>query len=103
MAAEAMPVIQGGGDPPPQVATKTMLVSTTVFRKDDTVVRVFEIVGDLDEAIEHMVRQAELSDAGMGLAPYLQEGFDLTTADGLRAFFKSQLMEVVTHRSIPGR
>jgi hypothetical protein len=103
MGPQAEPIIKGGGDPPPQAATKTMLLSTTVFRKGDTVVRVFEIDGDLQEAIDHMVRAAELTDAGKGLAPFLQEGFDLTTSDGLRAFFNDQLMDLVTHRAIPGR
>jgi hypothetical protein len=103
MGAQAEPIIKGGGDPPPQAATSTRLLATTVFRKDDIVVRMFEIEGDINEAIEHMVKAAELSDAGKGLAPFLQEGFDLTTADGLRAFFSDQLMEVVTDRSVPGR
>jgi hypothetical protein len=103
MGAEAEEVIKGGGDPPPQAATTTRLLSTTVFRKDNVVIRMFEIDGDLDEAIEHMVKAAELTDAGKGLAPYLQDGFDLTTTDGLRAFFRDQLMELVTHRAVPGR
>jgi hypothetical protein len=103
MGAEAESIIVGGGDPPPQAASATRLLSTTVFRKGDIVVRVFEIEGSLEEAIEHMVRAAELSDAGRGLAPYLQEGHDLTTPDGLRAFFRDQMMEIVTHRAVPGR
>ena len=103
MGAEAEEIIKGGGDPPPQAATTTRLLSTTVFRKDNIVIRMFEIDGDINEAIEHMVKAAELTDAGKGLAPYLQEGHDLTNTEGLRAFFRNQMMELVTHRAVPGR
>ena len=90
-------VFQAGGDPPPR-AGGTRLHSTTVFRHEDTVVRLFEISGDLDEAIEHLVRAAALQSAGQGLAEFLDAGVDLTSQDGLRSFFHQQLMSVVTDR-----
>ena len=95
--AAADGVFQAGGDPPRQ-AGGTRLQSTTVFRHGDTVVRVFEIVGDLDEAIGHLVRAAALHSAGRGLAQYLDTGIDLSGEDGLREFFAEQLMSVVTDR-----
>jgi hypothetical protein len=95
--AAADAVFTGGGDPPPQ-AGDTRLLSTTVFRHEDTVVRMFEIVGDLDEAIEHLVRAAALQQVGGRLAPYLAEGVDISGEDGLRRFFREQLMTVVTDR-----
>lgn len=94
---EAEAVFVGGGDPPPQ-AGATRLLSTTVFRHADTVVRLFEIVGDLDEAIEHLVRATALKQAGKGLASYLADGIDISDEDGLRSFFGEQLMSVVTDR-----
>lgn len=94
-AADA--TFQAGGDPPPQ-AGSTRLHSTTVFRHGDTVVRMFEITGELDEAIGHLVRAAALQSAGRGLAEFIDGGIDLTGEDGLRAFFHRQLMSVVTDR-----
>jgi SchA/CurD like domain len=95
--AAADGVFQAGGDPPPQ-AGGTRLLSTTVFRHGDIVVRMFEIAGDLDEAIGHLVRAAALQSAGRGLAEFLDAGVDLTSQDGLRTFFHEQLMSVVTDR-----
>ena len=69
--AAADAVFTGGGDPPPQAGT-TRLLSTTVFRHEDTVVRQFEIVGDLDEAIEHLVRATALQNTGQRLGQHLE-------------------------------
>jgi hypothetical protein len=101
-AEQAEELFQGGGDPPPPGGGMRLL-STTVFRMGNTVVRTFEIEGDLDEAIEHMVKGAELSDLGSQLKPLMEDTVDLSTAEGLRHFFKSQMMEVVTDRVIPGK
>jgi hypothetical protein len=95
--AVADAVFTGAGDPPPQ-AGGTRLLSTTVFRHEDTVVRLFEILGDLDEAIEHLVRAAALQQVGEHLAPHLADGVDISDEDGLRRFFSDQLMTVVTDR-----
>lgn len=95
--AAADAVFTGGGDPPPQ-AGGTRLLGTTVFRHEDTVVRLFEILGDLDEAIEHLVRAAALQQVGEHLAPHLAAGVDISDEDGLRRFFRDQLMTVVTDR-----
>jgi hypothetical protein len=101
-AAEAEDIFKQGGDPPPQAGGGggVRLRSTTVFRKGDVVVRVFELDGDLDQAIEHMVRASALSDVGRRLKPLLSEDVDLTTEDGLRGFFRNQMMTVLTHREI---
>lgn len=100
MGAHAEEIFRMGGDPPQQEGGGLRLLSTTVFRKGDTVVRMFEIDGDLQQAVEHMVRATELSDTGTRLQPML-EGVDLTTTEGLRSFFRDQMMEVVTHREVP--
>jgi 3-oxoacyl-[acyl-carrier protein] reductase len=99
-AAEAEELFRGGGDPPPQ-GGRTRLLTTTVFRTGDQVIRTFEIDGELDEAIEHMVKATALSDLGAKLTPLLADGTDLTTEDGLRAFFREQLMEIVIDRAGP--
>lgn len=97
--AAADSVFLAGGDPPPN-AGRTHLLSTTVFRHGDNVVRLFEIAGDLDEAIEHLVRAAELQQAGRGLAAFLADGTDIRDEHGLRRFFTDQLMTVVTDRRV---
>lgn len=91
---------QMGGDPPPQ-AGGTKLRSTTVFRKDDTVIRVFDIDGSLDEAIEHLVRASALMNVGERLGPMLDTDIDMTTEEGLRRWFSEQMMTVITHRELP--
>lgn len=93
-------VFKMGGDPPPQ-AGATKLKSTTVFRKGDTVVRVFEIDGTLEEAVEHLVRASALMNVGERLGPMLDTDADLSTEDGLRQWFSDQMMTVLTHREIP--
>jgi len=100
-AERAEALFQDGGDPPPRAGGSTRLLTTTVFRHGDSVVRTFEIDGDLDEAIEHMVRASALSDLGAKLTPMLANGTDLRTEDGLRAFFREQLMEIVIDRTGP--
>ncbi len=100
-AAEAEELFRNGGDPPPQAAGRTRLLSTTVFRSGDQVMRTFEIDGDLDEAIDHMVKATALSDLGAKLTPLLDAGTDLTTEDGLRSFFRDQIMEIVVDRAGP--
>jgi hypothetical protein len=99
-AAEAIKAFQEGGDPPPQAGATTRLRSTTVFRKGDVVIRIIEMDGDLEEAIEHLVRVSILFDVGKELKPLLDERVDLTTEAGLRRFFTDQMMEVITHREI---
>lgn len=100
-AANAAELFQMGGDPPPG-AGRTSLLSTSVFRKGDMVVRVFEIDGTLDEAVEHLVRASELFDTGTRLQPLLVSDVDLTNEDGLRRFFAEQMMTVLADR-VAGR
>ena len=97
-AGEAERVFREGERPRLAAGAQTNLRSTTVFRKGDVVVRVFEIDGDLDAAVEHMVRASELSDVGEKLKPLLDDSVDLTTSDGLQSFFRDQMMSIVTDR-----
>jgi hypothetical protein len=95
---EVDPIIQAGGDPPPQAAAATQLLGTTVFRKDDLVVRMFEIDGSLDDATDQLSRATPLLRAGMALKHLLDDRVDLTTEEGLRRFLADQSMTVVTDR-----
>jgi hypothetical protein len=101
-AADA--VFREGGDPPaasgpPAGATK--LLGTAVFRKDDFVIRVFDIDGDYDEAVDLLARARPLQEAGRRLRPYLQPGFDISDEPGLRRFLRERRMQVVTDRRAP--
>lgn len=102
-AAESDAMFAAAGRPQHQASGSTRLLATTVFRRDDIVIRAFEIRGDLDEAIEHMVEGAVLHDLGSQLTPLLEDGIDISDADGLRTFFKAQMMEVITDRVVPNR
>jgi predicted nucleotidyltransferase len=100
-AAESEHVYQGGGRPPLAAGGQTKLRSTTVFRKGDLVVRAFDIYGDLEEAIEHMARLTEIADVGEKLKGKLDDRVDLTSPEGVRQFFRDQMMDVVTDRPPP--
>lgn len=91
-------IMRAGGDPPPWAPGATRLVSTTVFRKGDTLIRLFEFDGELEEAINLVSQAAAVQGVGRQLAPLLKEGIDLRTDQGLRAFFSEHIMSVVTDR-----
>jgi hypothetical protein len=95
LAADA---VREAGDPPPRAGGSTALVSTTVFRRNDVIVRVFELTGSFDEAVEHLVKAAALHQAGRAMREVLDPAVDLTTERGLRGFFTDHLMTVVTDR-----
>lgn len=98
-------VVRGGGDPPPQAGERPggspppiVLLGTTVFRKGDLVVRMFEIDGALDDAAEHLSRSGALLQAGRQLQHLLDTGVNLSTSEGMRRFLREQSMTVVTDR-----
>jgi hypothetical protein len=96
--AAADAVFAGGGDPPPPPPGPTKLLGTAVFRKDDLVIRVFDIQGDYDEAVELLAKARPLQEAGRSLAPFLEPGTDISDEQGLRRFLRERRMRVVTDR-----
>jgi SchA/CurD like domain len=98
---EVDPIVQAGGDPPRTTATATSLLSTTVFRRDDLVVRMFEIDGDLAAAQGQLARAAPLLQAGRALQHLLEPSVDLTSEHGLAHFLRAQAMDLVTDRLAP--
>jgi hypothetical protein len=95
-------IVQAGGDPPAAARAASPLLGTTVFRKDDLVVRMFEIDGSLEGASDQLTRATPLLQAGRALQHLLAGTTDLTTEAGLRAFLVEQSMTVVTDR-VAGR
>src|SRR5689334_12195542 len=67
---------------------KGLLVSTLVFMKDDTVIRVVEIEGaSLPEVAAHMGRQPAIRELEEKLDEHLAEPRDMSTPEGAREFF----------------
>jgi hypothetical protein len=91
MADVAEQVFRGSGDPPLR-AGSTRLLRTTVYRHGDVLVRVFAIDGDVGELVEGLARAVEVHDVGRRMGALFTGAYDFTTRDGLRAFFRDNLM-----------
>ncbi|QXJ21519.1 WhiE I [Actinomadura graeca] len=80
----------------------TRLVSTSVFVKDDLVVRMIEIDGNLPGLMAHLSSQPTIQRVEREIAQYLADERDTSTPEGTRDFFISSLMQhVTTRRSDP--
>ena len=84
-------VFRGSGDPPLTAGT-TRLLRTWVYRKDSLLVRVFAIDGDVDELVEGLARAVEVHDVGRRMGALFVGSYDFTDREGLRAFFRDNLM-----------
>lgn len=86
-------------DPPEWVTPDgARLLGTSVFIKDDVVVRVMEIDGDLRSVMAHLATQPSVRQLERDLDQYLLEPRDLSTPQGAGAFFRKAMMEHVTTR-----
>lgn len=85
---------------PPEWVTPdgARLLGTSIFIKDDLVVRVMEVDGPLPSIMAHLARQPSIRQLEADLDPYLAEPRDLSTPEGARAFFGKAMMEHVTTR-----
>lgn len=106
------PVRPGGGDDVAKLlagegallgnATTTALASASVFRHEDFVVLVADLVGDLDHtgdhAEDHLGRTVSGAPAAAGLSELLEPGWELTTPAGFQRLFAEQRLVLVTHR-----
>ncbi|GAA2150005.1 SchA/CurD-like domain-containing protein [Actinomadura napierensis] len=97
MADVAARVLAAAEDPPLQ-AGATTLCSTSVFRKGDVLVRVFEIDGDVGELVAGLAQAVEVHEVGRRMAGLFDGAYDFTTAAGLEKFFTDNLMATVTDR-----
>lgn len=85
-------IFRGSGDPPLESGS-TKLLGTTVYRDQDTLVRVFRIDGQVTELIEGLARAIEVQDVGRRMGALFEGSYDFGDHDGLRRFFADNLME----------
>lgn len=79
---------------------KGKLLATQVFMKDNTVVRVMEIEGDLREAAVHLGKQPQIRELESKLDPLIETPRDMSTPEGARQFFMSTAMRCLVARKL---
>ena len=78
---------------------KGLLVSTMVFMKGTTIVRVMEIEGaSFPEVAAHMGKQPAIRELEEKLDEHLAEPRDMSNPDGAREFFMKSMMQPLVHR-----
>jgi hypothetical protein len=80
----------------------TRILSTAVFLRDSTMVRVIEYEGDLQEVARHMATQPGVQEVERRLAPYLSRPRDTSTTEGFIATFNRSLLPCLTQISVRG-
>ena len=87
---------------PPRLTASdgTKLLSTSVFMKDNIVVRVVEIDGEISGLARHIASDPNTQAVERELAQYLvrEDQRDASTPEAARAFFARALMQHVTTR-----
>jgi hypothetical protein len=94
----AATVLAAAADPPLRIGGTTLL-STSVFRKGATLVRIFEIDGTLPELVAGLAESVEVADVGRAMAALFAGPYDFTTRAGLDRFFTGNLMTTLTDRT----
>lgn len=86
---------------PPEWVTPdgTRLLGTSIFMKDDVVVRVIEIEGNLPSVMVHLARQPSIQALERELDQHLAEPRDMRSSKGARAFFQKAMMQHVATRT----
>ena len=74
------------------------LLSTQVFMKDNTVVRVMELDGEFRHAAAHLGKQPQIQEIERALDPLLETPRDMSTPEGARQFFMSTAMRCLVAR-----
>lgn len=85
-------IFRGSGDPPLEIGS-TKLLGTTVYRHQDTLIRVFRIDGQVTELIEGLARAIEVQQVGRRMGALFEGSYDFGDHDGLRRFFADNLMQ----------
>jgi SchA/CurD like domain-containing protein len=76
------------------------LLATQVFMKDNIVVRVMEIEGDLRQAAVHLGKQPQIRELEAKLDPLIATPRDMSTPEGARQFFMSTAMRCLVARKL---
>jgi hypothetical protein len=95
---EVAEIFRNYGRPSAQASSETRLISTTVFMKDNIVVRVFDIDGSLEDAMAFLPQQEAIRKVEEKLNPLLENPHNFANPEDARRFFQRALMDRVTHR-----
>jgi SchA/CurD like domain len=76
------------------------LLSTQVFMKDNTLVRVMEIEGELRDVAAHLGRQPAIRELEAKLDPLCETPRDMASPEGARAYFQSAMMRCLVSRKL---
>ncbi|WP_433858751.1 SchA/CurD-like domain-containing protein [Streptomyces kronopolitis] len=90
-----------GSPSAPGTAPPARLLSTAVFLRDATLVRVIEYEGDLDAVARHMAAQPGVQEVERRLKPYLNSPRDTDSIDGFVRAFRQSLLRCVTQIGVP--
>jgi hypothetical protein len=90
--------IAASGDPTPPPGVPNPLLSTSVFRHGDDLVRVVDVDGELDDVVDLLAGSPAVHHMATQMAGLLIQDYDLSTPAGLRQFFADNLMTTVTDR-----
>lgn len=85
---------------PPEWVTPdgTQLLGTSIFMKDDVVVRVMDIDGNLPSVMAHLAKQPSIQALERELDKHLAQPRDISSPEGAKAFFGRAMMQHVTTR-----
>lgn len=76
-----------------------LLLGTSIFMKDDLVVRFVEVEGNIGRVMAHLSKQPSIQKLERDLDEHLLEPRDMSTPQSARAFFERAMMEHVTTRT----
>ena len=77
---------------------KGELLSTQVYIKGNTVVRVMEVEGSFPDVAAHLGRQPGIQELERKLDPLLETARDMSTPEGAREFFIGSMMQCLLAR-----
>jgi hypothetical protein len=82
----------------PDGSEQGLLLSTQVFMKDNTVVRVMEFEGDFRMLARHLQTQPAVRELEEKLDQYLETPRDMSTPEGAQKFFREASMRCILAR-----
>ncbi|MEU2338217.1 TcmI family type II polyketide cyclase [Streptomyces sp. NPDC006654] len=88
-------------DPPnPEIDAETRLLSTSVFMKDQQIVRMIEFEGDFRKVMAHLSQDPSIQYVEQELDKYLveEDRRDMSNPQGAKEFFARAMMRTVTTR-----
>lgn len=74
------------------------LISTQVFMKDNMIVRVLEVEGDMRAVAAHLGQQPAIRNLEEQLDQYLEKPRNMSTPEGAAKFFRETMMKCLISR-----